>query len=118
MKRLTVKPKVVTKKKKKKKKRVENAPHWTHAGTIAERRKALDNLTTNRQFANEVQANRIRDHVTNLQSERDRLASLRDLRRPNMQFYARRHENITRQIPLQQHNANSLQGRPALVPMR
>jgi hypothetical protein len=114
MKRLTVKPKVVTKKKK----RIENAPHWTHAGTIAERRKALDNLTTNRQFANEVQANRIRDHLSNLQSERDRLASLRNLRRPGMEFYARRHDGIAQQIPLQQHNMNSLQGRPALVPMR
>ena len=113
MKRLTVKPKVVSKKK-----RIENAPHWTHAGTIAERRKALEGLHTNRQFNNELQATRIREHATNLQSERDRLASLRDLRRPNMQFYARRHEGIVRQIPLHQHNANSLQGRPALVPMR
>jgi hypothetical protein len=61
MKRLTVKPKAVAKKKK----RIENAPHWTHAGTIAERRKALEDLNTNRQFANELQANRIREHVTN-----------------------------------------------------
>jgi len=114
MKRLTVKPKVVAKKKT----RIENAPHWTHAGTVAERRKALEDLQTERQFANELRANRIREHVTNMQSEHDRLASLRDLRRPNMQFYAQRHQGLTQQIARSLHNMNSLQGRPALVPMR
>jgi hypothetical protein len=48
MMRLTAKPEVVAKKKKKKKKkkknkkRIENTPHGTHAGTTAERRKALE----------------------------------------------------------------------------
>ena len=36
-----------------KKKRIANAPHWTHAGTIAAQRRALYQLNTNRQFRNE-----------------------------------------------------------------
>ena len=113
MKRLTVKPKVVAKKKK----RIENAPHWTHAGTIAERRKALEDLNTNRQFAHELRASRLRDHVSSMQSEHDRLAGIRDLQRPTMQFYAQRHQGLARQIERNLVNMNSLQGRPALVPM-
>ena len=46
MKRFTVKSKVA-----KKKKCIENAPRWTHSATLAARRKALDALQTNRQFA-------------------------------------------------------------------
>ena len=77
-----------------KKKRIANAPHWTHAGTIAARRRALDELQTNRQFRSEVASHRLLEHVHNMESERDRLRSIRGLERPEMQFYRERRDNL------------------------
>ena len=105
----TVKPQV------KKKHRLENAPHWTHAGTIAERRKALDDLHTNRQWNDELKANRLVDKVESIGSELARLNSMRDLRRPGMEFYATRRDNLTTDYTQGLANIRALRHRPGLV---
>jgi len=110
MKRFTVKSKDA-----KKKKRIENAPHWTQAGTIAERRKALDALHSNRQFSQELTANRLQDHLRTMKSERDRLASMRDLERPDMEFYARRHERLQGEIERTRNNMRAYMTRPSVL---
>ena len=85
---------LVVKAKAAKKKRIENAPHWSHAGTIAERRRALDDLHTNRQFRDEVNSHRLLEHVQNLESERNRLQSIRGLERPQMELFRARRDNL------------------------
>ena len=107
MKRFTVKSKVA-----KKKKRIENAPHWTHSATLASRRKALDALQTNRQFAQEKAAHDKEEYITNMRSERDRLASMRDLERPGMQFFANRKRNLEQLIMGNMAEVRALTGRP------
>jgi hypothetical protein len=111
MKRLTVKPKAT----KKKKKRIENAPHWTQAGTVAERRKVLDTLHTNRQFSQELTANRLQDQLRTMKSERDRLGSMRDLERPGMEFYARRRERLQGEIERTRTNMRAYVARPNVL---
>ena len=90
-----MKRRLVVKGKAAKKKRIENAPHWSHAGTIAERRKALDDLHTNRQFRDEVISHRMLEHMHNLEAEHNRLQSIRGLERPQMEFFRARRDNLT-----------------------
>ena len=98
-----------------KKKRVEGAPHWTHAGTIAARRKALDDLHTNRQWNDELKAHRLSDRLENLNSELHRLHSMGDMRRPGMQFYADRRTDLTQQYNRGMANIMALRQRPGVV---
>ena len=95
-----------------KKKRIANAPHWTHAGTIAARRRALDELHTNRQFRNEVASHRLLEHVRNLEGERNRLQSIRGLERPEMQFYRERRDNLAGLIAQNAPQVAALRHRP------
>ena len=106
---LTVKPQAS------KKHRLEGAPHWTHAGTIAERRKALDDLHTNRQWNDELKAHRLSDRLENLNSELHRLHSMGDMRRPGMQFYADRRTDLTQQYNRGMANIRALRQRPGVV---
>ena len=93
----------------------QNAPHWTHAGTIAERRKALDALRTNRQFSREVAAHRWGEQVQNMTSEQNRLSEIRNLQRPAMQFYARRRAGLGRDIARMQTDIDHIRGTPNLL---
>ena len=107
MKPFTVKSKVA-----KKKKRIENAPHWTHSAPVTSRRKALDALQTNRQFAMEKAAHDKEDYIATMRSERDRLASRRDLERPGMQFFANRKRGLEQLIMGNMAEVRALTGRP------
>ena len=98
-----------------KKHRLEGAPHWTHAGTIAARRQALDDLHTNRQWNDELKAHRLSDRVENLNSELHRLHSMGDMRRPGMQFYADRRTDLTQQYNRGMANIRALRQRPGVV---
>jgi len=105
----TVKPKVT------KKKRIENAPHWTHAGTIAARRRALDDIQTTRHFNDEIRAHRLAERADNIDSELRRLDSMRDLRRPANQFYADRRDNLMQALTQARANVRALRQRPTIV---
>lgn len=106
MNRFVVKAKA---KAKSKKKRIENAPHWTHSGTVAERRRALDELHTNRQFTNELVAHRFTDHLANMTSELGRLNNIRDLERPGLEFFRQRRDELRRLRPGVRANIDALQ---------
>ena len=93
--------------------RLANAPHWSHAGTIAARRKALDELHMNRQWNDEMKANRLVDKVENISSELFRLRSMRDMQGPGNEFYADRFDDLKAQLALDRTNIRALRQRPA-----
>jgi hypothetical protein len=93
--------------------RLANAPHWTHAGTIAARRKALDELHTNRQWNDEMKANRLTDKVESITSELHRLRSMRDMRGAGNEFYAGRYDDLRGVLTQDKATIRALRQRPA-----
>ena len=75
---------LVIKRRPQKKKRIENAPHWTEASTIAQRRKALDDMRTNRDYRNAQIARKRLEDVQTMQGELDRLRSVHIMLAPRV----------------------------------
>ena len=69
-----------------KKKRVANAPHWTEASTIAQRRKVLDDLRTSREYRNAQHARRHLEDAHNMQGELDRMRAVRGMLAPGLAY--------------------------------
>ena len=102
---------LVIKRRPQEKKRVENAPHWTEASTIAQRRKTLEGIHTNRDYRNAQYARRHLQDAQNTQGELDRLRSVYNMLAPGVGHHPQM-AALTRGIDFSRRAVATLQQRP------